>query len=321
MIVNQQTIRELYVNLNVRWNIGKNLYVPEYTQIASKENSTKLTEAYLWLSRSPRMRKMIGEKLIRSLRPYRYELTNETYEASIAIPKDSIEDDELLGFGGQAEDFGLSAAQLYDDMVCNMAFNDMFSMESFDDQAFCDTDHPLYRSDGSAVTYSNKMTKKLSAASSAAADASIGAAIAMMRGFKDEEGAPLGGAVKFRLVVSPVYEQIADKLAKSDYLVNGDANTYKGKFDVYVNRWISDANADYWALLNVGGRISPFILQERKAPQFVYVDASGASTAASAGQVSEGMFMRREYLFGNEARGAYGCSFPWLIVGSTGAVA
>lgn len=318
MIINASTIQGLYDNLNVRWNKGKELYTPEYSKIASVEPSTGSIERYAWLGRSPRMRKFVGEKLIKSLRTYKYELTNDEYEASIAVKKTEIEDGELLGIGQQAQDFGLSAAQLYDDLACNMGFNGMFSEYCFDDQFFVDTDHPLYNSNGTVSTYSNKITKKLSAASAAAADASIGAAIEMMENFKDEEGTPMGGTLSLRLIVSPSYAKVARKLANNEFLANGESNDYQGLFDVYVNRWITTANKDYWALINVGSSMKPFIIQERKAPQFVYVDAGNG---ASSGQVSERMFMKNEYLFGNEARGTYGYSFPWLIVGSDGTVA
>jgi phage major head subunit gpT-like protein len=317
MIVNYQSIQELFRNLNVRWQKGREVYKSEYLQIASKETSTTLTEAYSWFSRTPRMRRMLGEKLVKSLRAYKYELTNEKFESTLSVSRDDIEDDRLGGYGAAAQDFGLSGMQLYDDLVCGEAVNGMFANICFDGQYFVDTDHPLEGSNGVSVTYSNKMTKQLSAASSAAADASIGAAIAMMEGFKDTEGTPLGGQMtNLVLMVPPALRSAAEKLAIAEFLANGDNNIYKGKFTVYVNRWMSSSVV--WALVNAGGTFKPFILQERKAPRFVWLDDAGRP---SDGPQSERMFMKNEYLFGNEARCVAGYSFPWLIVGSDGTVA
>lgn len=316
MIVNYQAISGLFQVLNARWQKGKESYSPEWAQIASKETSSTGTEIYTWFSRTPRMRRMIGEKLVKSLRAYKYELTNEDFEATIAVLRKDLEDDTLSGYGTAAQDFGLSGMQLYDELVCGEAVNGVFTNVCFDGQYFVDTDHPLEGSNGVTVTYSNKMTKQLSAATSAAADASIGAAIAMMEGFKDTEGAPLGGNLnKLVLMVPPALRSVAEKLEKADFLVNGDANAYKGKFAVYVNRWMT--SSVHWHLLNVGGSFKPFVIQERKAPKFVWVD----DMERTDGPQSERLFMKQEYLFGNEARCVAGYSFPWLIVGSDGTVA
>ena len=147
--------------------------------------STGAGEDYAWLSRFPRMRKWIGDKVVRSIAAGKYYKANEDWEATIEVDRNDIDDDRLGLYNTQALQAGESAGELNDIIVDDLK-NNAFTQTGFDGQYFYDTDHPV----GDALA-SNKITKALSAANLAAVDASYGALRTMIMGFKDEEGMPL----------------------------------------------------------------------------------------------------------------------------------
>lgn len=300
MLINKSSLSAIYANLLATFNKTFQATPAMWSKIAMKITSTTKQNDYAWLSNFPKMRQWVGEKHIKSLEGFKYTIDNRPYEATIRVLRDDIEDDNLGIYGPQAQGAGYSAAMWPDEIVMELV-NGAFTTLCYDGQYFCDTDHQV-----AGASVSNKGTAALSFATLALAQASYGAACTAMETFKDDEGRPLNTRGNI-LLVGPALRDMARLGMTVDKLEDGKPNPYKGTAEVVVDARITSPTA--WFLLDTTKPIKPFIFQERKAPVFV------SQTDMNA----DAVFLRGEFLFGAEARGAGGYGFWQLCYGSTGA--
>lgn len=305
MLVNKSALDSIFTGLKTIFNNTLKAQPGTWQATAMEVPSTGSGEDYAWLSRFPKMRKWVGDKFVKVLEAGKYYKQNEDWETTIAVDRNDIEDDRLGIYNTQAMGAGESAAELRDIIVDSLK-NGGFTQTCMDGQFFYDTDHPLKNSDGVASSVSNKQTKALSAATLAAVDASYGVARQAIMSFTDSEGMPLR-LVPDTLEVPPALEGVAKIIAEADKLIDNSPNPYKGTCKVLVNPALTSSTA--W-FLHVTSKqsVKPFIVQMRKAPNFV------SQTDTNADDV----FNKREFKFGAEARatGVYG--FWQLSHGSTG---
>ena len=307
LLVNKETLHNVFTGLKTIFNNALKAAPGNWQLTAMEVPSTGAGEDYAWLSRFPRMRKWVGEKFVKALSAGKFYKANEDWETTITVKRNDIKDDRLGIYNTQALSAGESAGELRDIIVDDLKRN-AFTAECMDGQNFYDTDHPLQNSDGDAVSVSNKLTKALSAATLAAAQASYGAAREAIMGFTDSEGMPLR-LIPDTLEVSPAGEAVARIICEAVELQDKSPNPYKGTAKVLVNPALT---GPAW-MLHVTSKqaIKPFIIQMREAPNFV----------SQTSEENDGVFERGEYKFGAEARatGVYG--FWQLSCGSTGLVA
>jgi phage major head subunit gpT-like protein len=304
MLINKENIGQVFRNLLTIYNKAFDAEPAAWQGVAMLVPSTTKVNDYSWLSNWPRMRRWIGEKLAKKLAAFKYSIVNEDWEATVEVLRNDIEDDTVGIYGPQAQSAGQSAKQLPDEIVAEL-INGVFTNVCFDGQYFCDTDHPVSDGSGGIISVSNKLAVDLSAASQAAAIASIGLAAEMQMSFKDDEGRPLN-CIPDTLNVGPHLFAIANALYVNDNLGDGTPNLYKGMFKPRLDARLT--NPKHWHLLCTTKAIKPFIYQERKKPTFV------SQTDMNADDV----FSRAIYKFGAEARAAGGYAFWQLCVGSTG---
>lgn len=300
LLVNKDSIEAAFTALKTTFNNAFSAAPSVWDKIAMKVPSTTGQNDYAWLSSFPKMRKWVGDKVVKSLEAFKYTIANFPFEATVAVKRDDIEDDNLGIYGPQAQMAGYSAKQWPDELIMELV-NGAFANECYDGQYFFDTDHPV-----GEASVSNKLTVALSAATQAAAIASYGAGRTAMMMFKDEEGRPLN-CIPNVLLVPPALEAIALALVNNDRLDDGKANPYKGTAQVVVDARLTSSTA--WFLLDTTKPVKPFIFQERKAPVFV----------SQTSMENDDVFNKAEYKFGAEARGNAGYGLWQLAVGSTGA--
>lgn len=299
MIVNKASLSALFVSMSAIFNGAFAAAPAQWEKIAMRAPSTTGQNDYAWLANFPKMRPWIGDKYIKNLEGFKYSVANRSFEATIAVKRDDMDDDALGMVPAQTQQAGYSAKQWPDEMVFDVV-NAGFSSLCFDGQYFFDTDHGV-----GEASVSNKGVAPLSAASLALAQASYGAARTAMRKFKDDEGRPLN-VIPDTLLVPPALEDIANALMTVDRLEDGKPNPYKGTAKVVVDNHLTSDTA--WFLLDTSKPVKPFIFQERKAPVFV----------SQTNPDSDDVFTKGEFKFGVEARGAAGYGFWQLAYGSTG---
>lgn len=300
MLVNKSTLSSVFIALNAAFNNAFAAAPSVWEKVAMKVPSTTGQNDYAWLSNFPRMRKWVGDKNVKALEAAKYSIVNDDWEATIEVDRNDIEDDTLGIYAPQAQMAGEAARQLPDEIVFDL-INGAFTTTCFDGQYFCDTDHSV-----AGASVSNKGTAALTVSTLAAATASYGAARTAMRKFKDAEGRPLNITPNV-LLVPPALEDIALALINSERLEDGKPNPYKGTAMVVCDARLTSDTA--WFLLDTTKAVKPFIYQERKAP--VFVQQTDAQT--------DGVFNRKKFKFGAEARAAGGYGFWQTAFGSTGA--
>jgi len=306
LLVNKNTLSNVFINLKTTFNKAFDAAPSDWQQTAMLVPSGSSQNDYSWLSRFPRMRKWIGDKVVKALSAFKYTIVNDDWEATVEVDRNHIEDDTLGIYAPQAQEAGFSSKQLPDEIVSELK-NAAFTSPCYDGQFFYDTDHPVGDGNGGTTLFSNKGTAKLSAATVAAAKGSYGAARTAIMKFTDDEARPLA-LVPDTLEVPPALETTARVLLENDELEDGTKNPFKGTAKVLVNPRLTSDTA--WFLHVTSRPVKPFIYQERKKPVFV------SQTDMNADDV----FNRRMYKFGAEARAAGGYAFWQMSYGSDGTV-
>jgi phage major head subunit gpT-like protein len=304
MLVNQENIQNLFISLKTNFNNAFDNASTTWQKIAMLVPSTARQNNYYWLSTFPRMRQWIGEKAVKALSAFNYNIVNNDWEATVEVDRNDIEDDQLGIYAPQAQMAGLSAKQLPDEIVSGLV-NGAFTSFCYDKQFFCDVNHPITNPDGTPGTMSNRGTLALSVSSLTAAQASLGAADTVLMSMVDDQGRPLNIQGNI-LLVPPALKQTANALMTTDRLQDGKPNPFKGAYEVVVDQRLMSKTA--WFLLDTTKPVKPFIYQQRKAPVFVQqIDPQAAD-----------VFNRKMYKFGCEARAAGGYAFWQLCYGSDG---
>lgn len=302
MLVNASTIAAVFLNLNARFNNAFEAAPVIWDQIAMMVPSGSRENVYAWLENFPRMRQWIGEKAVRALIAHGYTVVNDDWEATVEVDRNDIEDDNLGIYAPMAESAGYSAKQLPDEIVLSMV-NGSFENTCYDGQAFFSNAHPVQ-----GQPWSNRGTVQLSIASQKAAMESLGVGRTQLRKVTDNEGRPLNINPNV-LLVPPALEDIGNALMINDRLNDGAPNPYKGTMKLVCDARLTSDTA--WYLLDTTKPVKPFIYQQRKAPVFVQ----------QTDPEIEGVFMRKKFKFGAEARAAGAYGFWQLAWGSDGTVA
>jgi len=299
MLVNKATIQAVFTTLKTTFNNAFDAAPSQWALTAMLVPSGSGQNDYTWLSLFPKMRKWIGDKVIKALEAFKYTVVNDDWEATVEVDRNDIEDDNLGIYAPQAQMAGFSARQLPDEIVADLK-NNAFTNVCYDGQYFYDTDHSV-----AGASVSNKGTAALSGATQAAAEASYGAARTAIMSVKDDEGRPLG-LVPDLLEVPPALETQGKRLVEMDKLADDTPNPYKGTAKLVVNPRLTSTTA--WFLHCTSMPVKPFVYQERKAPNFV----------EQTDPQNDNVFMRKKFRFGAEARAAGGYAFWQMSYGSTG---
>lgn len=298
LLVNASSIQGLFTSLKATFNKAFDGAPSDWEKTAMRVPSTGKIETYAWLSRFPKMRQWVGDKVVKALEAFKYSVTNLPWEATIAVMRDDIEDDQLGIYGTQAQEAGFSAKTWPDEIIADLK-NNAFASECYDGQYFYDTDHSV-----AGASVSNKGTAALSCATLTAANASIGLGMTAIESVKDDDGRPLG-LIADTLEVPPALRSIGHVLCNSDKLSDDSPNPFKG-LTLIVNSRLTSTTA--WFLHVTKRPIKPFVYQDRKKPVFV----------SQTSPDSDDVFSRAEFKFSVEARGNGGYGLWQMSYGSTG---
>lgn len=128
-----------------------------YTDVATIVPSSTASETYGWLGDFPDMREWIGDRVVKDMKESGYQITNKTWESTVGVSRDSIEDDNLGIYTPMIQAMGHTAARRPDLMIADLMKTGTANL-CYDGQNFFDTDHPVYPNHdgtGVAATVSN----------------------------------------------------------------------------------------------------------------------------------------------------------------------
>lgn len=279
-----------------------------YSKLSTSVPSSTSQNDYGWMAKSPKMREWLGPRVVQNISAQTYTLKNRTFEATIGVKREDIEDDNLGIYSPLMAEMGAQVKKQPDDLIIHLLQNG-HAEECYDGQFFFDTDHPIgdtvpgtqqnYWASGKALSVDNAMAVR-----------------AAMMSFKGEGGRPLGVRGSL-LVVPPALEHTALKIAKGEIgletttspanLAAGTSNVAKGLFEVMVIPELAGQDTT-WYLLDVTRRVKPFVFQKRRAPAFV------SKTNLS----DDNVFYQNEFHFGADARNNAGYAL-WFLAAKAAA--
>ena len=292
MMITPQNLRGIYVGFNTIFNKALGDYKPLYPEIATVTPSTTDTETYAWLGDIPGMREWIGEREIQNLTASEYTIKNKSYEATIGIDRDVIEDDRIRLWSSNISALAQNAAKNPDKLIFRL-LAEGFTSKCFDGKPFFSDAHKT-----GGKTVSNMSHAKLSL------DAYIAARASMMS-LTNSKGEPLA-LVPDKLVVPPALEKEARDILVADF-INGTKNTMQGTAKPLVAPQLAGHDSA-WFLLFTTQPVKPLIYKERKKPKFV----------SKTNETDDNVFMSKQFLYGVDARGNAGYGFWQMAYGSDG---
>ena len=268
-----------------------------FAEIGTIERTQKGEARIPFLWYPPRMREWVGERLIGSLDGGMHIIPTRTYEATVAVPRTAVEDDQYGAIEraarGLASEFFRFVHQSYINILQNGG-----ALNTFDGLPLL-TNNPNTRGANNV----NLVQQPLSLEN-------LSEGIRAMGLYTEPDGRPLGMRPT-HLLVGPANEFRAKNLVQSQQLimsgstdrVQGMANPWAGSLTVLVSSYITDGD---WYLIAAGANeYRPAIMVERTDVPVEFV--------AHTSPDHESVFRRDSYEYGTRARVGFGAG-AWYAV-------
>ena len=153
MIINQSNLAILNQAFSGAFRTGLTNAAPMWSQCASLVPSNTSEQKYGWVGKITKFREWVGERQYQNLIAHDYAIKNKTWENTLDVSRDEIEDDHYGIYAPVAEQLGQDAALHPDELVFGL-LKAGFSTPCYDGQYFFDTDHPV-GSPGAQASVSN----------------------------------------------------------------------------------------------------------------------------------------------------------------------
>lgn len=296
-VVTNALLRDIDKGLQTAFNKGATSS-PNFVSTLGLLNikSSASEELYGWLKDLPELEKNPDEIKWRQVELEGHSIANDEFKVGITIPRKAIEDDQYGMFSNVAQKLGQNGQAAPDYEFLTLLPLLFTSAKAYTGKNFFATDHKI-----GSVTFSNRGTKKLSAAN-------FQDAYAALRGMKKGTGQPLFTLLdpsKVFLLVGENYEATADSIVKLDTLSTGGRNPNYNKAKVVVIPGLGHS----WMLFDCSDMVTPIIFQDRIPLEL--------TTAMSL--TDESVLNNDEFKWKARRRFALGTGEPRRAYGSTGA--
>ena len=115
----------------------------EWKKIAAEYKSSGSGTVYAWISAFPVFREWVGSRVLENMKESDYTLKNKKFEATVAVERTDIEDDQLGIYSPIMEQMGQSAVTHIDKSVFR-CLADGFTELCYDGKPFFSKEHPLW---------------------------------------------------------------------------------------------------------------------------------------------------------------------------------
>lgn len=154
MIINRSTLDHLTRGFKASFQRGFAGVTPLWGKVATLVPSSTASEDYGWLGKIPGMREWIGDRQINNLKQHDYNIKNKSFENTVGVDRDHIDDDQFGIYAPMMETLGQTAAEHPDILVFGLLAAG-FATRCYDGQYFFDADHPVIGADGQTASVSN----------------------------------------------------------------------------------------------------------------------------------------------------------------------
>jgi phage major head subunit gpT-like protein len=263
------------------------------TEIAMEMVVSGAATVHGWMNQVPGMKEWIGERELNNISLGKVTATNRDFESTIAVPRNDIEDDQYGVFSPLMAAMGAAAQELW----MELGMSALLANGSWaDGNPFFCTGRVLNADKGVTIT---------NAATTALSKAAVETGLSTMRGWMLHGGQPAKVTPRF-LVVGPSLEATAKQIVEAQIITDGTvgvSNTSPAmSLQVRVDPTLVGAYAAYWFITGEKAGIKPVCVQKRKLPVFT----------AMTKDTDENVFMRKEFLYGTDARGEAFLTLPFL---------
>ncbi|MBB4199060.1 hypothetical protein CCR94_16320 [Rhodoblastus sphagnicola] len=156
-IITPSVLDAIFQGFNFQFNGGLRSVEPTWKRVAMETSSTAAAENYGWLGQMPRIREWVGDRVANALDSFGYQIRNRTFESTVTVKREQIEDDSYGLFNPLFTGLGESVALFPDELVYGL-FAGGFASRCFDGQNFFDTNHPVKDVNGTVTFVSNVQT-------------------------------------------------------------------------------------------------------------------------------------------------------------------
>ena len=147
MLVNRANLDRLYTGFKTSFSRGLGMAESQWSRVATAVPSSTREEKYGWLGKVPGMREWVGDRVIENLQVHDYAIKNLTWEQTLGVDRDDIEDDAFGVYSPLFEEMGQATAAHPNQLVFDL-LKAGFATACYDGQNFFDTDHPVLDADG-----------------------------------------------------------------------------------------------------------------------------------------------------------------------------
>ncbi|KJZ06444.1 head protein [Marinomonas sp. S3726] len=142
-IITPAVITALFTSWNADFQKGLTGAKPQYQKICMVVKSTTASNTYGWLGKFPNLREWVGDRVIKSMKAHGYTISNKTFESTVGVGRDDIEDDNVGVYSPVFEEMG-RAVEIQPDELAFGLLKAGTSTLCYDGQNYFDTDHPVY---------------------------------------------------------------------------------------------------------------------------------------------------------------------------------
>jgi len=300
MIITIASLNALRLTFEKRFGDAYGATEPWWPKLATEVPSGAKSNIYGWVAQSTLMREWIGARQAVNLSEHSYTLINKSYEATIELDRDEIEDDNLGLFSAVTIPQLAQASKKHTDQLIKtmLQSNANAGPTCFDGGSFFNDAHPTY--DSAGTTYDNNF------AGTALSAANFNTVWSTMSAYTGEDGQPLGVSPNL-LIIPPQLKRTALEILNASLVANaagtaGVENVLKGWADVLVIEELAN-QATRWYLADVSKPLKPIIYQNRRADQFVSRD----------NPQDPKVFDQKKFTYGVDNRKNVGVTLPFLM--------
>jgi phage major head subunit gpT-like protein len=154
MIINKANLSILHTGFKAAFQNAFNGAPVDFDQLVLDVKSTTAIETYGWLGAMTRFREWIGDRVVQNLALHDYSIKNKSFENTVGVPREAIEDDQYGIYSPLMGQLGQDAKEHPAELVYAL-LKGGFTGKCYDGQYFFDTDHPVIGADGQETSVSN----------------------------------------------------------------------------------------------------------------------------------------------------------------------
>lgn len=154
MIINRAALEGILTSFRADYQAGTLAAKPLKDRFAMTSQSSTREETYGWLGAYNSLREWIGDRQLNGLVAHGFTIKNRTFENTVSVPREDIEDDVIGVYSGAFQLMGADAAMHPDKLIFELLRAGTTST-CYDGQNFFDTDHPINPDSATAGTVSN----------------------------------------------------------------------------------------------------------------------------------------------------------------------